>query len=76
MCKAKSSHWHYFNQRNNFRKAKFWAVIVDDYTDCCSFVMKNKSDLKGKIKTLLTDSKIARVNSGENMIMKNHPEIK
>jgi hypothetical protein len=27
--------------------AKFWALIVDDYTDCCwSFVMKNKSDLK------------------------------
>jgi hypothetical protein len=29
---------------------KFWALIVDDYTDCCwSFVLKNKSDLKVKI---------------------------
>jgi hypothetical protein len=36
--------------------AKFWALIVDDYTDYCwSFVLKNKSNLKAKIKTLLTD---------------------
>jgi transposase InsO family protein len=65
--------------------AKFWALIVDNYTDdCWSFVLKNKLDLKIKIKTLLTDLKIANWNvrsirsdnSGENMTMKNDPEIK
>jgi hypothetical protein len=40
--------------------AKFLALIVDDYTDYFwSFVMKNKSDIKARIKTLLTDLKIA-----------------
>jgi hypothetical protein len=47
-------------------------------------VLKNKSDLKVKIKTLLTDLKIANQNlrfikcddSGKNMTMKNDPEIK
>jgi hypothetical protein len=47
-------------------------------------VLKNKSDLKVKIKTSLTDLKIANRNvrfircdnAGENMIMKNDPEIK
>jgi hypothetical protein len=40
--------------------AKFWALIVDDYSEYCwRFVMKNKSDLKTRIKTLLTDLKIA-----------------
>jgi hypothetical protein len=39
---------------------KFWALIVDDYTDYCwNFMLKNKSDLKVKIMTLLTDLKIA-----------------
>jgi hypothetical protein len=39
--------------------AKFWALIVDDYTDYCwSFVLKKKSDLR-KIKTLLNDLKIS-----------------
>jgi hypothetical protein len=65
--------------------AKFWALIVDDYTDYCwSFIMKNKLDLKIKIKTLLTDLKISNRNlrfircdnAGENMTMKNDPEIK
>jgi transposase InsO family protein len=65
--------------------AKFWALIVDDNTDYCwSFVLKNKLDLKVKIKTLLTDLKIANWsvrfircdNAGENMTMKNDPEIK
>jgi hypothetical protein len=43
--------------------AKFWALIVDDYTGYCwSFVLKNKSDLKVKIKALLTDLKIANWN--------------
>jgi hypothetical protein len=36
--------------------ANFWALIVDDFTDYCwSFALKKKSDLKIKIKTLLTD---------------------
>jgi hypothetical protein len=47
-------------------------------------VMKNKSDLKTRIKTLLTDLKIANLivkfircdDAGENMTMKNDPEIK
>jgi transposase InsO family protein len=65
--------------------AKFWALIVNDYTDYCwSFVLKNNSDLKIKIKTLLTDSRIAYWNvrfigcddAGENMTMINDPEIK
>jgi hypothetical protein len=64
---------------------KFWAFIVDDYTDYCwIFVMKNKSDIKARIKTLLTDLEIAnRIvrfiicdNAGENMTMKIDPEIK
>jgi hypothetical protein len=46
--------------------------------------MKNKSDLKGKVRTLLTGLKIAGLNvklirfydAGENMKMKNDPEIK
>jgi hypothetical protein len=68
-----------------FGGAKFWALIVDDCTDYCwSFVLKNKSDLKGKIKILLTDLKIADQNvrfircdnAGKNMTMKNDPEIK
>jgi hypothetical protein len=62
-----------------------WALIVDDYTDYFwSFVMKNNSDIKAKIKTLLTDLKIAnrivkfirRYNSGKSMTIKNDPEIK
>jgi hypothetical protein len=65
--------------------AKFWALIVDDYTDYCwSFVLKNKLDLKIKIKTLLTDLKTANQdvrlircdNASENITMKNDPEIK
>jgi hypothetical protein len=47
-------------KERSFGGAKFWALIVDDYTDYCwSFVMKNKSDIKARIKTLLTDLKIA-----------------
>jgi hypothetical protein len=60
-------------------------LIVDDYTDYCwSFVLKNKLDLKVKIKTLLIDLKIANWNvrfircddAGENMTIKNDPESK
>jgi hypothetical protein len=34
-----------------FGRAKFWSLVVDDYMDYFwSFVIKKKSDLKGKIK--------------------------
>jgi hypothetical protein len=68
-----------------FGGAKFWALVVDDYTDYCwSFVLKDKSDLIIKIKTLSIDLNIANQNvifikcdnAGENMTMKNEPEIK
>jgi hypothetical protein len=72
-------------KERSFSGAKFWALIVDDYSDYCwSFVMKNKSDLKTRIKTFLTDLNIAnRIvkfircdDTGENMTIKNDPEIK
>jgi transposase InsO family protein len=72
-------------KERSFGGEKFWALIVDDYSDYCwSFIMKNKSDLKTKIKTLLTDLKIANWilkfircdDAGENMTMKNDAEIK
>jgi hypothetical protein len=53
----------------------FWVLLVDDYTDYCwSIFLKNKTDLKSKFMTLLTDLKIAGINlkyircddSGEN----------
>jgi hypothetical protein len=53
----------------------FWVLLVDDYTDYCwRIFLKNKSDLKSKVMTLLTDLKIAEINvkyircddSGEN----------
>jgi hypothetical protein len=50
-------------KERSFGGAKFWALIVDDYTDYCwIFVSKNKLDLKVKIKTLLIDLKIANQN--------------
>jgi hypothetical protein len=72
-------------KERNFAREKFWALIFDDCTDYCwSFVLKNKSDLKVKIKSLLNDLKIANRNvtfircdnPGENITMKNDPEIK
>jgi hypothetical protein len=72
-------------KERSFGGAKFWALILDDYTDnCWRFVMKNKLDIKARIKTLLTDLKIAnRImkfircdDAGENMTFKNDPEIK
>jgi hypothetical protein len=72
-------------KERSFGGAKFWTLIVDDYTDYCwIFVMKNKLDIKTRIMTLLTDLKIAnRIvkfitcdNSGKNMTMKNDSEIK
>jgi hypothetical protein len=47
-------------KERSFGGAKFWALIVDDHKDYCwSFVMKNKLDIKARIKTLLTYLKIA-----------------
>jgi transposase InsO family protein len=72
-------------EERSFGGAKFWALIFDDCTDYWwSFVMKNKSDLKGNIKTLSTNLKIANQNvrfiryddAGKNMTIKNDPEIK
>jgi Reverse transcriptase (RNA-dependent DNA polymerase) len=72
-------------KERSFGGAKFWALIVDDCTDYCwSVVLKNKSDLKVKVRTLLTDLKIAGLNvkfircddAGENMSMKNDQDIK
>jgi transposase InsO family protein len=53
----------------------FWVLSVDVYSDYCwSIFLKNKSDLKSKVMTLLTDLKIVENNvnyircndSGEN----------
>jgi hypothetical protein len=53
----------------------FWVLLVDDYTDYFWIIfLNNKSDLKSKVMTLLTDLKIAEINvkyirwddSGEN----------
>jgi hypothetical protein len=53
----------------------FLVLLVDDFSDYCwSIFLKNKSDLKCKVMTLLTDLKIAEINvkyircddSGEN----------
>jgi transposase InsO family protein len=77
-------------KERSFGGAKFWPLIVDNYMGYCwRVVMKNKSDIKGKIKTLLTDLKIASLNvrfirsdnarsdnASKNMTMKNDPEIK
>jgi hypothetical protein len=41
----------------------FWALLVDEYSDYCwSIFLKNKSDLKSKVMTLLIDLKIAEIN--------------
>jgi hypothetical protein len=67
-------------QERSFGGAKFWAVIVDKCTDYCwSFVLKNKSNLKDRVRTLITDLKIAGLNvkfircddASENMAIKN-----
>jgi hypothetical protein len=72
-------------KERSFGEAKFRTLIVDDYTDyCLSFVLKNKSDLKARIETLLTDLKIANWivkfircdDAGEKMTMTNDTEIK
>jgi hypothetical protein len=48
-------------EERSFGGAKFWALIVNACTDYCwSFMMKKKSDLKGKIKTSLNYLKICR----------------
>jgi hypothetical protein len=44
----------------SYRGSNFWAMIVDNYTGYSwSILLKNKSDLKNKIFTLLTDFKIS-----------------
>jgi hypothetical protein len=72
-------------KERSFGGAKFWALIVDKCTDYCwSFVLKNKSDLKGRVRTLITDLKIAGLNvkfircddAGENTAMTNDQGIK
>jgi hypothetical protein len=72
-------------QERSFIRSKFWALMVDDSTDYCwSFVLKIKPNLKGKIKTLLTDLRIAGIDvkyiwcgdAGENKAMKDDSEIK
>jgi hypothetical protein len=69
----------------SFGGAKFWALIIDDDSDYCwSFILKRKSDLKEKVKTLLTDLQIAGLNvkfircddAGENVPMKSDQDIK
>jgi hypothetical protein len=56
----------------------FWALVVDNHTDYCWILfLKEKSDLKSKFLTLLTDLKIAGLDvkfiqcsdSGENMAL-------
>jgi hypothetical protein len=61
--------------------SKFWVLVVDDYTDYCrSIFLKLKGELKDKMKTLLTDLKIAGIkvkyircdDSEENKAFYNH----
>jgi hypothetical protein len=58
----------------------FWALLEDEYSYYCwSIFLKNKSDLKSKVMSLLTDLKIAKINvkyircndSGENKALFN-----
>ena len=49
-------------KEKSFGGAKFWVLIVDDYTDFCwSLFLKSKSELKSKMMDLLTDLKIASI---------------
>jgi hypothetical protein len=67
----------------SFGGVMFWALIIDDYSDYCwSFILKRKSHLKEKVKTLLTDLNIAGLNikfircdAGENVSMKSDQDI-
>jgi hypothetical protein len=72
-------------KERSFGGAKFWALIVSACTDYCwSFLLKNKSDLKRKVNTILTDFKIVGLNVkfircddvGENILMKSNQGIK
>jgi hypothetical protein len=65
----------------NFGGSKFWALIVDDYTDFCwSYFLRKKSDLKEKLvnfiqelKTKKIDVKFVRCdNAGENKALEDH----
>jgi hypothetical protein len=61
--------------------SKFWALVVDDYTDYCwSISLKSKVELKDKMRILFTDLKIAGIeveyircdDSGENKAFYNY----
>jgi hypothetical protein len=61
--------------------SKFWAIVVDNYTDYCwSISLKSKGELKDKMRILLTDFKIAGIevkyircdDSGKNKAFYNH----
>jgi hypothetical protein len=65
----------------NFGGSKFWALIVDDYTDFCwSYFLRKKSDLKEKLvnfiqelKTKIIDVKFVRYDdAGENKALEDH----
>jgi hypothetical protein len=46
----------------NYGGSCFWVLLAEDYTDYCwRIFLKQKSDLKGKVMTLLTDLKIAGI---------------
>jgi hypothetical protein len=49
-------------KNESYSASKFWALIVNNYTDYCwTLFLKYKSDLKDKMFTLLSDSKIAGI---------------
>ena len=59
----------------SFGGARFWLLIVDDFTDYCwSYFMKNKSDLSSKMQELIQELKTKQLkvkyircdNAGEN----------
>jgi hypothetical protein len=65
----------------SYGKSKFWALVVDDYTDYCwSTFLKSKGELKAKMMILLTALKIAGIevkfiwcdDSGENKAFYNY----
>jgi hypothetical protein len=73
------------NAEMSFGGAKFWVLIIDNYSDYCwSYTLKRKSDLKEKVNTLLTELQIAGLNvkfircddARENVSMKNDQDIK
>jgi hypothetical protein len=46
-------------KERSFGGAKYWTLIINDHTICCwSFVLNNKSNLKGKVRSLLSELKL------------------